>query len=130
MFAHLASTLARARANGKAAFRGSGNPQYSQTTVPDPPAEGRAPANDGEEMLVTLDDTSPTCWIAEAIAALPTGGGRVHLPAGVYRVRNTIHLPANVSLAAMTRSRYPGRHSGCNRWWSLNAPKRPQHLGI
>jgi hypothetical protein len=78
MFAHLASTLARARANGKAASRGSGNPQYSQTTVPDPPAEGRAPANDGEEMLVTLDDTSPTCWIAEAIAALPTGGGRVH----------------------------------------------------
>lgn len=43
-------------------------------------------------------DTSPTAGIAEAIAALPTGGGRLHLPAGVYALRNTVHLPANVSL--------------------------------
>ncbi|MBT3265977.1 right-handed parallel beta-helix repeat-containing protein [Candidatus Poribacteria bacterium] len=50
------------------------------------------------DSLVAPNDASPTCGIAEAIAALPTGGGRVRLDAGVYRLRDTIHLPASVSL--------------------------------
>ncbi len=44
------------------------------------------------------DSGSPTCGIAEAIASLPPGGGRVRVPAGTYLLRRSVYLPGRVSL--------------------------------
>jgi len=46
-----------------------------------------------------FDPKSTTCGLADAIAALPVQGGRVHLPAGTYVLRRSVYLPAGVSLA-------------------------------
>ena len=45
------------------------------------------------------DAASPTCGIAEAIASLSPAGGRVRAPSGEYPLRQSIVLPARVSLA-------------------------------
>jgi len=45
-----------------------------------------------------FDPKSTTCGLAAAIAALPTRGGRVHLPAGTYVLRRSVYLPTGVSL--------------------------------
>ncbi|MDA1192925.1 MAG: right-handed parallel beta-helix repeat-containing protein [Candidatus Poribacteria bacterium] len=41
---------------------------------------------------------SPTCGIAEAIAKLPSEGGRVVIPAGTYRLRQPVMVPSNVRI--------------------------------
>lgn len=42
--------------------------------------------------------TSPTNGIQEAVDALPASGGRVHVPAGRYELRQSIRLRDNVTL--------------------------------
>ncbi|MBT4612163.1 MAG: hypothetical protein HOC05_19110, partial [Gemmatimonadetes bacterium] len=42
--------------------------------------------------------TSPTSGIQEAIDSLPEQGGRVHIPAGRWRLSRSICLPSGVSL--------------------------------
>lgn len=44
------------------------------------------------------DPGLPTCGIAEAIASLPPGGGRVRVPAGTYLLRRSIYVSSRVSL--------------------------------
>ena len=44
------------------------------------------------------DPESTTSGIAEAIASLPPGGGRVRVPAGTYLLRRSVYVPSRVSL--------------------------------
>jgi len=44
------------------------------------------------------DPDSPTCGVLEAIASLPSTGGRVHIPAGTYVLRRAIDLPSRISI--------------------------------
>ena len=45
-----------------------------------------------------FDPDSPTCGISEAIGSLPESGGRVHIPAGTYVLRDSVYVPSHVSL--------------------------------
>jgi hypothetical protein len=66
-----------------------------QGTETPAPAIGAGEVQAGEY----FDPRSTTCGLADAIAALPVQGGRVHLPAGTYVLRRSVYLPAGVSLA-------------------------------
>ncbi len=45
-----------------------------------------------------FDQDSPTCGISEAIASLPESGGRVHIPAGTYVLRDSVYVPSHIIL--------------------------------
>lgn len=51
-----------------------------------------------EVIAATFDPDSATSGIQEAIDALGERGGRVRIPAGEWRLRRSVVLPAKVSL--------------------------------